>query len=407
MADSEKLREYKKKMRAAFSRAAHYNFVDWRHMGYLVHDIDELLDSALQDFSLPDQWWDLFNFTFATYIKWSKTNMQESGQTRGFVYQILGIWENICGCIPDEKDETKMLDFILKRLDGRIVDYMEDDVYHFVIGHFRKPSMLAKKRKFIEAKLPGLEEAMQEDPYKKFEVEKCKNYLLQILADEGAPIEEVEKYAASYGDDHTEQMLKIYRERGETDREMKLLQEALPGMSDWSRNTLAYEERLKEIYLSKGMTEKYFDLLETMFYEHPGREEIYKEYRSRFTDEEWAGERETLLKNLRGNWDAMPFFAREKQYDYLMEAAENMHDFGNYEKLLKELYPDRSLAIYVYHADAAMEDARDRRGYRKVKRILKKMLTYPHGPETAAQLAEKYRKTYPRRTSLLEELKEF
>ena len=54
-----------------------------------------------------------------------------------------------------------------------------------------------------------------------------------------------------------------------------------------------------------------------------------------------------------------------------------------------------------------MEDARDRRGYRKVKRILKKMLTYPHGPETAAQLAEKYRKTSPRRTSLLEELKEF
>ncbi len=83
MADSEKLREYKKQMGAAFSRAAHYNFVDWRHMGYLVHDIDELMDHALQDFPLPDEWRDLFNFTFATYIRWSKTNMQESGQTMG------------------------------------------------------------------------------------------------------------------------------------------------------------------------------------------------------------------------------------------------------------------------------------------------------------------------------------
>lgn len=407
MADSEKLREYKKQMGAAFSRAAHYNFVDWRHMGYLVHDIDELMDHALQDFPLPDEWRDLFNFTFATYIRWSKTNMQENGQTMGFVYQTLGIWEDICKSIPSEKDETRMLDFILKRLDGRIIDYMEDDVYDFVIGHFKKPSMLAKKRKFIEAKLPQLEEAAQKDDYKIFDVNRYKNYLLQILADEGAPIEEVEKYAASYGDDHTRMLLKIYRERGEMDREMKLLEEALSHMSDWDRNNLAYEKRLKEIYLSKGMTEKYSDLLKTMFYEHPGREEIYKEYRSRFTEEEWAAELERVLKCLRGNSSAMPFFAWEQQYDYLMEAAERVHYFGGYEKVLKKLYPNRCLAIYGYHADAAMEEARDRRGYRKVKRVLKKMLAYPGGLETAAQLAEKYREKYPRRTSLIEEIEEF
>lgn len=96
----------------------------------------------------------------------------------GFVYQTLGIWEDICKSIPSEKDETRMLDFILKRLDGRIIDYMEDDVYDFVIGHFKKPSMLAKKRKFIEAKLPQLEEAAQKDDYKIFDVNRHKNYLL-------------------------------------------------------------------------------------------------------------------------------------------------------------------------------------------------------------------------------------
>lgn len=407
MADSEKLREYKKQMRAAFSRAAHYNFVDWRHMGYLVHDIDELMDHGLQDFPLPDGWYDLFNFTFATYIRWSKTNMQESGQTMNFVYRTLEIWENIYKSIPNEKEESKMLDFFLTRMDGRIVDYMEVYVYGFIIGHFKNPSMLAKKRKFIEAKLPQLEEAAQEKDNKIFDVNRHKNYLLQILADEGAPIEEVEKCASSYGDDHTSLLLKIYRERGEMEREMKLLQSALPHMSDWARDKLAYEKRLKDIYALKGMKEKYQDLLETMLYEHPGREEIYKEYRSRFTEEEWAAELERILKCLRGNYDAMPFFAWEKQYDYLMEAAEKVHDFGKYEKQLKKLFPDRSLAIYVYHADTAMEEARDRRGYRKVKRVLKKMMTYPGGPETAAQLAEKYRKQYPRRTSLIEELKEF
>lgn len=407
MADSEKLREYKKQMRSAFSRASHYNFVDWRHMRYLVHDMDELMDHALQDFSLPDGWHDLFNFTFATYLKWSKTNMQESGQTMDFVYRTLEIWEDIYGCIPNEKEEAKLLDFFLTRMDGRIVDYMEDYVYGFVIGHFKKPSMLAKKRKFIEEKMPQLEEAAQKDNYKVYDVNRHKDYLLQILADEGAPIEEVEKYAQSYGDDHTDLMLKIYRERGEMEREMKLLQTALSQMSAGLGTKLSYEKRLKDIYVHRGLKEKYRDLLETMFYEHPGREEIYREYRSQFTEEEWAAERETILKSLRGESNAMPFFAWEKQYDYLMEAAEKVHDFGGYEKVLKKLYPHRSLAIYVYHADMAMEEARDRRGYRKVKRVLKKILTYPGGTETAAQLAEKYRKKYPRRTSLIEELEDF
>lgn len=43
-------------------------------------------------------------------------------------------------------------------------------------------------------------------------------------------------------------------------------------------------------------------------------------------------------------------------------------------------------------------------GYRKVARILKKIKKYPEGTVLAEELAQKYRKTYPRRPALWEEL---
>ena len=406
MAESEKLRGYKKNMRAVFSRSTRNGFVDWRHLDYLYDEIIQLMNDALQDFSLPLEWRELLNFTFATCIKWANTPMQENGETMDFVYRTMEIWEETYQSMPDE-EEKKMLDFFLTRLDGRMADYVEERVYDFVIGHFKSPSLLAIKRKFIESKLSVLEETEKDGHCSEYPIYAHKNYMLQILSDEGAPIEDIEAYAQGYGGNHGKLLLKIYRERGEREREMKLLQEVIADRYIWDHENWENKKRLKELYHESGMTEEYDGLLETMFYEYPGDKGIYHEYRSRFTDKEWEAELEIILDRLRGHWNAMPFFVLEKQYDCLMETAEKIHDFGNCEKLLNELYPDRSLGVYVSQALIAMGEADNRNGYRRVKRILKGMRNYPNGPETASKLAAKFRETYPRRTALLDELKGF
>lgn len=103
----------------------------------------------------------------------------------------------------------------------------------------------------------------------------------------------------------------------------------------------------------------------------------------------------------------MSFVASEKQYDCLMKMVEEFHNFGEYEEVLRKLYPDRALGIYVYLADEEMKNASGREGYRKVKKVLEKMLDCPGGLETASRLAEKYVKMYPRKFSLKEEMLRF
>ena len=91
----------------------------------------------------------------------------------------------------------------------------------------------------------------------------------------------------------------------------------------------------------------------------------------------------------------------------MMDTAERVGYFDGYEKVLRERYPERCLKILAGNADKEMERATQRKGYRKVARVLKKMLEYPGGEAVAKALAEKYRKEYPRRPALWEELERF
>lgn len=77
---------------------------------------------------------------------------------------------------------------------------------------------------------------------------------------------------------------------------------------------------------------------------------------------------------------------------------------SDYEKVLKKQYPDRCLKILIRNADEEMEQATQRKGYRRVTRVLKKIKKYPDGEPVVREFAEKYRNEYPRRTALWDEL---
>lgn len=381
--------------------------MSWRQISRPMREIDLLMGDARRDFSLPDEWYDLFDFTYSTFIWLSKARKIAHEDTMYLVGQIMGIWEDIYRALPEEKAEMKMLNLILARLNSRVVDHINCRVYDFVISHFKAPSFMAKKKFFIESKMDALKDEPEDELHVENHLHIYINFLLLILSDEGAPIEEVEAYAVSHDHYESSVMLKIYRERGEREREMKLLQSVVSSKFLFPLEKKKYEMRLKAMYRQQGMNEEYNQLLETMFYEYPGDEDIYKEYRRQFTDEEWKAALKGILERIGENFEAMSFVASEKQYDCLMKMVEEFHNFGEYEEVLRKLYPDRALGIYVYLADEEMKNASGREGYRKVKKVLEKMLDCPGGSETASRLAEKYVKMYPRKFSLKEEMLRF
>lgn len=93
-------------------------------------------------------------------------------------------------------------------------------------------------------------------------------------------------------------------------------------------------------------------------------------------------------------------------YERLMTGVEacGYSSFKIYAKPLSDKYPDRCLKILIQTADTDAAEAKQRKDYQHVARVLRWMKKFPGGTEKAAELAEKYRAAYPRRRVMIEKL---
>ena len=78
-----------------------------------------------------------------------------------------------------------------------------------------------------------------------------------------------------------------------------------------------------------------------------------------------------------------------------------------YEKKLKELYPERCLEVLTHSTVKMAEHSNKRQDYRRVAKNLRWMRKYPGGTEKAAELAAEFRIQYKQRRAMMEEIAEF
>lgn len=123
---------------------------------------------------------------------------------------------------------------------------------------------------------------------------------------------------------------------------------------------------------------------------------------------DWEDMRNKLLSSQSMMYQVYPFLYQEGLYEQLMvriEAHTDIHALERYETLLKKEYPQRSVAVYEAYLHQAMDRASNRKAYWSVIQTLKKLKKYPDGKLKAQKLAEQWKQRYPRRTSMLDELK--
>lgn len=76
-----------------------------------------------------------------------------------------------------------------------------------------------------------------------------------------------------------------------------------------------------------------------------------------------------------------------------------------YESVLKKEFPERCVRMYECHLQQAMHQASTRKAYWSVIQTLKRLKKYPDGKAAAQKITEQWKRQYPRRTSMLDELK--
>lgn len=196
--------------------------------------------------------------------------------------------------------------------------------------------------------------------------------------------------------------------------------------SDWDTTLALLEESKKIDENMPGLVAKYCTQMIEVYKKTDNREALLAELRdylyhfrqdnlvyasmlkAMLSADEWTVERVHLLDSPTMSYQVYPLLEQEQMYEELMQRIEKKTDiFGleKYEHLLRKTYEQRCKNVYITYLQNAMEQASNRKAYWSVIQILKKVRKYPDGKTAAQDLADCWKAKYPRRTSMLDELR--
>ncbi|SDX98906.1 hypothetical protein SAMN05421736_10186 [Evansella caseinilytica] len=113
-----------------------------------------------------------------------------------------------------------------------------------------------------------------------------------------------------------------------------------------------------------------------------GDSDIFKELKSLYPEEQWEEKRETIFKKLPPYASVDKLYEFEKLYDRLLKRvldSTGLYLLTEYETCLKKLYPQELLNKYETVVRDMASHTSDRKRYREIVAILRRMQKYPEG----------------------------
>ena len=227
----------------------------------------------------------------------------------------------------------------------------------------------------------------------------------------GASPEEREAYLQKYHQLSAIREIEITQAKCDGDwiTAISLLEESKEIDADKHGLVAKYSEQLIEIY---EMLHDYSAMRKELeYYLFSFRQDDMKhveKIRVILSPTEWEDMRSKLLDSKTMQYQMYPLLYQEGLYAQMMERIEAHTDIRNleqYESFLKKEFPQRCIAVYRTYLYQAMDRASNRKAYWSVIQILKKLKKYPDGKAAAQAIAEQWKQAYPRRTSMLDELR--
>jgi hypothetical protein len=404
-------KEYRDEINHIFTRYGRRGFVDYYACRGLYSDMASLLVRATSELGRSGQYKELFDLANKAFLKWGKVDKDDSdGETADFVCYVMDAWDAVYAADDKTMNHSKMLDWFIKNLDGSVVDYMEDYLCEYVMERFKEDRLLTRKLECFKDKI---DKCLASDNPSRYEysIDRYREYVLTIMGELHYPIEEIRAYASGIGHCHGKAALaKIELAYGNTDIAISAYEQLADEEDDrWGRNE--YREILMNIYKENGDHERYIENLRKALLHSVGDTDLWAEYKTNFSDNEWPNAREEIFVAMKvGDDRAYPWYETEGRYDLIMsgiEASGATDQLKEYEKKLKKLYPERCLAVLVARADDAATYGNKRSDYRRLAGLLRWIQRYPNGDDISEKLAQKYRDEYPRRSAMIEELARF
>lgn len=391
-------------------------FIDWQYAYSFCCDLSAFLEEKIPLLLEKQCYLQAFELTNIVFLEVGNADMDDSDGGSGMIAEeCYDYW----GKIVEECDENDRIIikkwFLEHKNTDFVIDYMEEYVNDFFEQHFISEEEIRERMdaldEIIEAHknqneagyIYSVRYGYQDVFLQKLEYMRCLHM----------PEEEILKYRTMNRHFFCVREMEIAEalEKGNKELAVQILEESKQMDTGYPEKIKQYSSRLILLYKELAKDDKYkeeliFQLLHCYQHDLTYFEELKLCIRS---EEEWNRQVDLILNaNSRNIYFVCDVLDREKRYEQLMQLIEREKSvdlLDKYEKKLRKTHSEKILRIYSNYIISEMVHANCRKHYRHLVQYLRKMKKYENGKAEAANIAEKWRVEYKRRTALMDELR--
>lgn len=409
---SEDMKRYKNQIDRICSKyAGRQGFIDYYNAWPFISELEDFLNRDIGRILKNQQYKEAFELTNYVFVMAGNQDMDDSdGGTGRLADRCMKIWKEIL----DRGDlclKRSMFQWFKEHMNGQVIDYMEENIEEILFDDFSENEFLKDKLVFTEKKVCKYRK--EPDSWSRgYYAGKWAIRHIEIMRELNMPEESINEYVLGNLEFNT--VRKYYIQDCMNKKRYDAAIQALEDGKKADRNSpgLAadYSLQLKELYKLTGRAKDYEKELWLLMLQYKaGDVAVYKELKTLYTEEEWVQKRETIFEKMLPYKDVSKLYQEDQLYDRLLELVLNSSGLGKlteYETCLKKIYPEELLRKYETVVNSMAVHTSDRKHYRELVAILKRMQKYPGGNTRVDKIADNWRQTYKNRRAMMDELKE-
>ena len=401
--DAEYMKNLKKDLRAIIRRYSDDGFIAWEDAFDYISDVEAFMKTNIE--SMIDKNFLVEAFELTNYVLDKITNqpMDDSdGGIVAFAGDCKDYWLEIMEKADDKSKDKMFRWFNNKLLKHQLDDFIEDVVYEFIMKNFAE-------EKYLEKKLALFDEFIKEDKFS-YNYSKYIGEKLKIMQKLNYPAEQINLYKERYW--KLPEIRKVvfdeYIAQEEWQKALEILEESKKLDEDNYLFMARYRKNLIELYKKVGNKKAYRKELTEFIFDSCGSDlSLIYELREDCTPEEWLSYREKILAGEMLRETKLELLEKEGMYEELwqeiFERAE-LYEIDRYEKVLKKIFPERMLDLYVDYIRKNQMKVSNREEYSDLIKYLKKVTLYSGGEKKAQEIAANWRDVFKRRRAMMDEL---
>lgn len=375
-------------------------FVDYYNATAFTDELEALLNSAIPDMVQAGLLEEAFHRVCDVYLTATNVEMDDSD---GGLGMLIGCceehWEDILTHAGQDLS-SKLYQWFSEQCDEEPHGFIEP----FMLHAFRDEDSLRRNLAYIDNKI----KSSKDDSWQ------LMNYVRQKLSfmeEMNLPRAEIDRVIQQYYrfPDVREHLIERALSEKRFDDAIMLLEESKEIDNDAHFGIDRWCKRLIALYRELGREDALKNEL-LFFLTHCMQRDLeYVDALKGLTDEAaWPELRETLLQSPSMTPVLNLLLESEELYDRLLENIQktgSITALDQFTDTLLPYYPDKILAMNLEFLRKEMQRANNRKHYYTLIQRLKTLRKYPCGKPEAKKLADEWSAAYPRRSSMLDELK--